>query len=139
LSTVHTSERGISGVQTGVVIQGVTDLRQLHSWFRATRSVTFDDDKSSSDHRRRLYATLGLGADCPWRHWLATDRGCPVGTASALFTGDVVALEHVGVIPEHRRRGIGSALTLAPIAAARSTCRGARALREPAAHGGVRV
>jgi hypothetical protein len=84
-----------------------TDLTQLDSWFRAARGVTFDDDRSSSDHRRRLYAALGPGADCSWRHWLAIDRGRPVGTASALFT-DAVALEHIGVIPEHRS-GRGSA------------------------------
>ena len=84
-----------------------TDLRQLDSWFRAARGVTFDDDKSSSDHRRRLYAALVPSADCSWRHWLAIDRGRPVGTASALFT-DAVALEHIGVIPEHRS-GRGSA------------------------------
>jgi GNAT superfamily N-acetyltransferase len=82
--------------------------------------VTFDDDESSRDHRRRLYASLGLGAARPWRHWLATDRGRPVGTACALFTGNLVALEHIGVMPEHRRRGIGSALTLAPIIAGRT-------------------
>lgn len=103
-----------------VAVEEVADLRQLDDWFRAAREVTFDDDESSRDHRRRLYASLGLGAGRPWRHWLATDRGRPVGTVSALFTGDIVALDHIGVVPEHRHRGIGSALTLAPIIAART-------------------
>lgn len=103
-----------------ITVEEVTDRGQLDDWFDAAQQVTLDDDATSRDHRRRLYASLGLGADRPWRHWLATYRGRPVGTASALFTGDMVALDHIGVVPEHRHRGIGSALTLAPVIAART-------------------
>jgi GNAT superfamily N-acetyltransferase len=103
----------------GVVIEEVTGDAQLHAWFQAAGGVTFDDDDTSREHRLRLYASLGLGAGRPWRHWLATEGGRPVGTASALFTGPVVALDNIGVVPTHRRRGLGGALTLAPVTAAR--------------------
>ena len=103
----------------GVVVEEVTRPSQLDAWFEAARGVTFDDDDTSRQRRQRLYASLGLGAGRPWRHWLATDHGHPVGTASALFTGSTVALDHVGVRATHRRRRLGSALTLAPVAAAR--------------------
>ncbi len=113
---------GARPLPDSVAVEEVTDLGQFHDWFDAAHDVTFDDDASSRDLRRRLYVSLGLGADRPWRHWLATDHGRPVGTASALFTGDMVSLDHIGVVPEHRHRGIGSALTLTPILAARTKC-----------------
>ena len=103
----------------GVVVEEVIRPSQLDAWFEAAHGVTFDDDDSSRQRRQRLYASLGLGAGRPRRHWLATDHGRPVGTASALFTGTTVALDNVGVRATQRRRRLGSALTLAPVAVAR--------------------
>lgn len=112
--------RDHSVLPAGVLVTEVTGLNQLDDWFAAARGVTFDDDGASDRSRRRLYASLGLGPTRPWRHWLATDEGRPIGTASALFDGVAVALDNVGVVAPYRRRGIGSALTLAAIGAARS-------------------
>jgi GNAT superfamily N-acetyltransferase len=70
------------------------------------------------DQRVFLYERVGYGPGQPVRHWVAyTDRN-PVGRATSFVFDEVVALQHCGVRPSHRRRGIGSALTGAQLAAA---------------------
>jgi GNAT superfamily N-acetyltransferase len=48
----------------------------------------------------------------PIRHWVARRDGRRVGEASAFFTSGTVLLEHVEVVEDERRRGIGTALAL---------------------------
>jgi GNAT superfamily N-acetyltransferase len=71
-----------------------------------------------------LYASLPLGPEEPWQHWLAftgpqPHKGEPVGMASGLFTEQAVLVEHLGVIPAYRGGGIGAALVCRVVAAAR--------------------
>ena len=68
------------------------------------------------DGARRLYLDAllrrGLGDDLPWRYYVGRLGGAPVATAE-LFVGEgVAAVHHVVTLPEVRRRGIGSAMTL---------------------------
>lgn len=58
----------------------------------------------------------GGWSDLPWRQWIAIRDGVPVGTTMLFEGGGVAGLWAVGVLPEHRRAGIGSLLTLAPLA-----------------------
>ncbi|GIE00289.1 hypothetical protein Adu01nite_16390 [Paractinoplanes durhamensis] len=43
--------------------------------------------------------------------YLAIESGRPVGTALGMRAGDVIGVFNVGVVPSHRRRGLGRALT----------------------------
>jgi GNAT superfamily N-acetyltransferase len=67
----------------------------------------------------RVLGSLGLGADAALRHYLAYTDGTVAGMATAFFTEHTVLLQHVVVLPERRRRGIGRALALARLRDAR--------------------
>ena len=54
----------------------------------------------------------------PWRMWTAFDDNEPVGVTLLFCGGGVASLIGVGVTDDHRRRGIGRALTLLPLAEA---------------------
>jgi len=55
----------------------------------------------------------------PLRHWVARRGDRPVALATAFFLSGTVLLEHVAVIEEERRRGLGTALALVRLHEAR--------------------
>ena len=58
-----------------------------------------------------------FAADPDVELFLGSLDGQPVGTAVAIRTGDVSGVYAVGTLPAARRRGVGSALTWAAVAA----------------------
>ena len=67
-----------------------------------------------------LYARIGFADDLPFRHYVGLLDGRPVAS-STLFLGSATAgIWHVGTLPSVRQRGIGAALTLAPLREAAS-------------------
>jgi len=91
---------------------------QLADWTR-TCTAAFGFDEALSGWWHELFTSLPFGASTPLRHFLACIEGEPVGTASAFIEDGVVGMASVGVRQEHRRRGIGSALTATALEAAR--------------------
>lgn len=65
------------------------------------------------------HATLATDPGRRWRHFLARLDGHPVGTALGFGAAGVVGVYWVATLTEYRGRGIGAALTLAPLRAAR--------------------
>lgn len=63
-------------------------------------------------------AALLLAADAPRRLYLGTVAGTPVATAEASVGGGVIGLYNISTRPDFRRRGIGLAMTHAPLAEA---------------------
>ena len=58
-------------------------------------------------------ATLALGPDrAPWTMMVAEIDGRPVGSCMLLCAGGVAGLIQMGVAPEARRQGVGSAMQL---------------------------
>jgi GNAT superfamily N-acetyltransferase len=66
-----------------------------------------------------LLRGFGFGPGSPFRHFLGTWKGTPVATAT-LFFGSGVAGVYITVVPEYRRQGIGVAMTMIPLRAARA-------------------
>ena len=57
--------------------------------------------------------------DVPWTHWVGYVDDAPAGVGLSYLGAGVVGLYGIGTLPRARRRGVGSALTVAPMLAAR--------------------
>jgi GNAT superfamily N-acetyltransferase len=62
---------------------------------------------------------LGIGLDGPYQSYVAYWQGKPVSTAGVFFGEEVAGIYTVATIPEARGKGIGAAVTLAPLIEAR--------------------
>lgn len=93
----------------GLTIETVRDEGGLRDWIAVWLFPVPDDV------RRRHLDVLrrrGLGANLPWRYYVGRLDGKPVAT-SELFVGEgVAAVHYVVTLPELRRQGIGTAMTL---------------------------
>lgn len=89
----------------GVSVQEIADDTGYDGWIAVAGACGFFDEPG---HRARQRALLPVAG----RHWLALRGDRPVGMATAFFTGGPMLLEHVGVVPDERRRGIATALAL---------------------------
>jgi ribosomal protein S18 acetylase RimI-like enzyme len=67
----------------------------------------------------RLAAPALLRPDSPLRFYLGCYRGVAVATAELAIGGGVVGLYNISTVADHRRRGIGTALTALPLVQAR--------------------
>ena len=92
---------------------------QMADWTR-TCTAAFEFDDALSGWWHELFTSIPYGEPSPLRHFLACIDGEPVGTASAFIEDGVVGLASVGVREEYRRQGIGSAITVAALEAARN-------------------
>ena len=61
---------------------------------------------------------MGLDAASPFRHFLGRVQGEPAATCSVFFGAGVAGIYDVATLPEHRRRGLGAAVTRAATSAA---------------------
>ena len=61
---------------------------------------------------RRLADVVGFAPDAPWQRFVALDGDRPVGTSGLMVGAGVAGVYNVSTVPEARRRGIGSAMTV---------------------------
>ena len=94
----------------GVQIRELTTAGQVAAWGQVAAGVWAEETEADLRRQSDLYASLPVGPDAPWRHWLAWVDGQPIGMASGMFTADAVMVEHVGVLDTYRRAGVGAAL-----------------------------
>lgn len=102
-------------VRAGIEVVRVRDEAQLDSWLELAERCGWIEDVEDRRARRRLFGEVGLSHPA-LSHWLAVDRGQPVGFASLHLDGGVVDLVDLAVLESHRRRGIGSTLVQARLA-----------------------
>lgn len=91
----------------GLTVQRVTDEATVKSWLAASGAQT------------AALATAGIEPEGPMRHYVGLQDGEPVGASSLMLAAGVASLQLVATVPEARRRGVGTAMSLAPMADAR--------------------
>ena len=111
--------RVVGPAPPGLIIERVRDRRTLQRWVGAyCAGFAYPADVGRSFFA--VFAGLGLSARSPLLHYLGLVAGEPVATASAFLGAGVVGIYSVATLPAWRRQGIGAAMTLAPLRAARS-------------------
>ena len=100
----------------GLEIQPVASRDELETW-----SEVFVRGYGLPLDWARPYAGMlaGIGLDWPARNYLGLLEGKPVASASLFLGAGVAGIYNVATLPEARRRGIGTAMTVAPLLEAR--------------------
>jgi len=99
-------------------IEQVRDEESLAAW-KGTLAQGFGEGPVEAEWVGEMYRRLGLGDDGPWRHYLGRLGSEPVATSTLFLGAGVAGIYFVSTIERARRRGIGAALTLAPLQEAR--------------------
>lgn len=120
----------------GFAVERVTGAAQLEA-FRSVLASGFGEGEPEANWVCRVYARIGLGDDTDWRHYLGRLDGQPAATTSLYFAAGVAGIYFVCTAPELRRRGLGSAITLHAMHAARSAGHDAAVLTASAMGRGV--
>jgi ribosomal protein S18 acetylase RimI-like enzyme len=102
----------------GLVIEQVSSGEQLKQWLPPV-TVSFELSQAVASAFFELFAGRGFGPDVPWRLYVGLVAGQPVAASRLFCAAGVAGIYHVATAPEARRRGFGSALTLAAVRSAR--------------------
>ncbi len=99
-----------------LTIEEVTDDSGLEAWVGVWLfGAPHDVRRRYLDARRER----GLGDDLPWRYYLGRLEGKPAATSELFVDEGVAGVQYVVTLPELRRRGIGTAMTLRVLREAR--------------------
>lgn len=103
----------------GVTIERVRDSAQARA-FADTGTAGFGMRGAFADGMRDALLRLDSGADAPTRMYLARLDGQPVAVSLLILGGGVAGIYNVVTLEHARRRGIGAAITVAPLRDARA-------------------
>jgi hypothetical protein len=101
----------------GLTIMPVENRETLAQWVHVV-NLGFGLSIASERIWFDLFADLVF--ELPLRNYLAILNGQPVGTAQLFLGAGVAGIYNVTCLPEVRGRGVGAAITLAPLLAARN-------------------
>ncbi len=95
-------------------IEEVRDFETLGTWC-AVMAPVYEFPGFALEPWLDMHAAVGLGAEKPYRHYIARLKGIPVATASLFFGAGVAGISNVATLPQFRDQGIATAVTLAPL------------------------
>jgi ankyrin repeat protein/GNAT superfamily N-acetyltransferase len=94
----------------GIEVVAVRDDAALAEWMAIAGESTLDAPPADLERRAAVVASLGLDARAPLQLRIARRVGRAIGVASFFVHGETVLGQHVGVVAEERRAGVGHAL-----------------------------
>jgi ribosomal protein S18 acetylase RimI-like enzyme len=103
---------------SGLRIEPVEDIVTLKKY--AQVATTCFDMPAFIDNFFDIEANIGLKRFPPRRNYIGYLKGEPIASSSLLLAQGVAGIYVVGTLPEARRKGIGTAMTLAPLQEARN-------------------
>ena len=103
---------------TGFVIERVQDDDTLAAFVHIS-SVAFSLPETMEPGLLRIASGAGYGQKDRFCHFLGRLDGEPVATATGYFGEGVVGVQNITTVPQARRRGVGTATTMAVIREAR--------------------
>ena len=103
----------------GVTIERVSDRGGLEQWGHVM-CVGFGMPDSVAEVVMTTILRDTFGDDAAVRYYLARLNGEPIATSGLSLGGGVAGVLSVATVPAARRRGIGAAVTLAPLLDARA-------------------
>ncbi len=106
-------------IPSGLVIKEITDHIMLKIW----RTITIQGFESMEEMGQFYYDTytrLGFGRGTQWHHYLGWLNHTPVAIASLLLHAGVAGIYGIATMPEARRQGVGTAMTLHTLQAAQA-------------------
>ena len=98
----------------GLVVEQVHDDSTMSDWCRVL-CEGFELPGVVGDAFLDLSRTLGLGPRLALRHYIGRVEGESVAISSLFLGGGVAGIYNVATLPRVRRRGIGGAMTFAPL------------------------
>jgi ribosomal protein S18 acetylase RimI-like enzyme len=104
---------------SALTIEQVQDLDTLKAWCHIANTCFEWSDVAES-----AFFTLmseSLDTQVPFYHYMGYLNGEPVATSSLLLGAGVAGIYNVATLPDARRQGIGTAITLAALRDARAT------------------
>ncbi len=99
-------------------VEVVSDLALLEA-YTVTSTRGFGGSEEGTRIYHETYKNIGFGKHLPWQHFIGWLGDEPVAVSSLLLHAGVAGIFGVATVPEARRQGIGTAMTLAPLHEAR--------------------
>lgn len=109
---------GRTPIPEGFSVERVRDEAGLATWVR-TLGSGFGEGPVEAEWVGEMYGRIGLGDGAPLRHYLGLLDGQPVATSTVFLGAGVAGIYFVFSVEKARGRGIGAAVTLAPLLEAR--------------------
>lgn len=107
-----------TSIPSNLMIERVNDLEMFEQWVDVF--VTgYEVPAIARDPIRDIHAQLGFDPNGSWHYYLAWLNGKPVATSWLALGAGVAGIYGVATLPESRRQGVGTAVTLAPLLEAR--------------------
>ena len=105
-------------IPVGLEVAGVSSADELEAMIQAF-TLGYEIPVFIAQVFADFLRYYGFSGEVPIQHYVATLDGEPLACSTLLLGGGVAGLYNIATVPSARRRGIGAAVTLAPLLEAR--------------------